>query len=53
MLYLAWDLTLISMAIAPLLGLLGHKMAIYFHKLAWLANFEAAKANIVAEESVR
>jgi len=52
MFYLSWDLTLISMALAPLLGLIGHRMAIYFHKLAWKANDQAAKANIVAEETI-
>lgn len=51
-LYLAWDLTLISLALMPILGLLGSRMAIFFHKIARRSNDELSKATAVAQETI-
>lgn len=51
-LYLSWDLTLMSIALMPLLGFIGSKMASFFHSIARKANDELAKATSVAQETI-
>ena len=43
---------MISIAVAPVLGFVGHKMARFFHSIAKKANDESARSTIVAEETI-
>eukprot|EP00388_Colpodella_angusta_P011015 GDKJ01028428.1.p1 GENE.GDKJ01028428.1~~GDKJ01028428.1.p1 ORF type:complete len:1153 (-),score=277.95 GDKJ01028428.1:2200-5412(-) len=51
MFYLSWSLTLIAASIAPVIGVVGSKLARYFHSIAKKSNDILAYANTHAEEA--
>lgn len=51
MIYLSWDLTLITLLVAPCIGISGHHLARKFHNLQKTANDAMADANHIASET--
>lgn len=51
MFYLSWALTLIAASIAPVIGVIGSRLAHYFHSIARKSNDILANANTHAEEA--